>query len=186
MSRPSPNSRDVRLAARALDVWLDARGFGLGTRQTPDSSTPSSKVLISRASQLRSPGNGRVKKACIDCRKRKTKCNGRHPCSRCASLGITCVYADGRREIIDSRLKKLEKQVQAYDQLLKEIQPRLDSQNRDLIARTQAQVRCQPSFLIVTLYSKAEKIVFGSRSRSCASRTCDHWSYPRARLLHGY
>ncbi|OJJ51879.1 hypothetical protein ASPSYDRAFT_63100 [Aspergillus sydowii CBS 593.65] len=110
-----------------------------GPRLTADPSTPSSKVPIPRASQFRSPGNGRVRKACIDCRKHKTKCNGHHPCSRCASLGITCVYADGRREIIDSRLEKLEKQVQAYDRLLKEFQPRLDNQDRDLIAETPAQ-----------------------------------------------
>ncbi|KAL4780319.1 fungal-specific transcription factor domain-containing protein [Aspergillus varians] len=111
-----------------------------GLRLSPsEPSTPGSKVAIPRAPQLRSYGNRRVKRACIECREQKTKCNGQNPCSRCTSLGISCVYVDGKREVTEKRLQDLEKQVQVYDRLLKELQPRVDSQDKDLISRTRAQ-----------------------------------------------
>lgn len=56
-------------------------------------------------------------------------------------MGIQCVYVDGKREVTEKRLQDLERQVQAYDRLLKELQPRVDSQDKDLISRTRAQVR---------------------------------------------
>ncbi|KAL2819297.1 fungal-specific transcription factor domain-containing protein [Aspergillus cavernicola] len=113
---------------------------GPGLRLTPpESSTPGSKVAIPRISQLRSYGNRRVKRACIECREQKTKCNGQNPCSRCISLRIACLFVDGKKETTEKRLLELEQQVQAYDRLLKEIQPRLDSQDKELIARTRAQ-----------------------------------------------
>ncbi|KAL3490714.1 fungal-specific transcription factor domain-containing protein [Aspergillus germanicus] len=102
-------------------------------------STPGSKVAIPRISQLRSFGNRRVKRACIECREQKTKCNGHNPCGRCTSMGMECVYVDGKREAMEKRLQDLEKQVQAYDRLLTEIQPRVDSQDKELISRTRAQ-----------------------------------------------
>lgn len=55
-------------------------------------------------------------------------------------MGIQCVYVDGKREVTEKRLQDLERQVQAYDRLLKELQPRVDSQDKDLISRTRAQV----------------------------------------------
>ncbi|KAL4899372.1 hypothetical protein BDW74DRAFT_115921 [Aspergillus multicolor] len=102
-------------------------------------STSGSKIAIPRVSQLRTFGNRRVRRACLECRKQKTKCNGETPCSRCTSLSIECNYMDGKREVIEKRLQDLEKQVQAYDRLLQEIQPRVDSQDKDLIARTRSQ-----------------------------------------------
>jgi hypothetical protein len=41
-----------------------------------------------------------------------------------------------------NRLQVLEEQVQAYNRLLKELQPRANSHDRDLIAKTRAQVSC--------------------------------------------
>ncbi|KAL4959560.1 transcription factor domain-containing protein [Aspergillus stella-maris] len=102
-------------------------------------STPGHKIAIPRVSQLQAYGNRRVKRACIECREQKTKCNGHHPCGRCTSMGIECVYVDGKREVTEKRLQELEKQVQAYDRLLQEIQPRLDSQDKDIISKTRAQ-----------------------------------------------
>jgi uncharacterized coiled-coil protein SlyX len=58
-------------------------------------------------------------------------------------MGMECVYVDGKREAMEKRLQDLEKQVQAYDRLLTEIQPRVDSQDKELISRTRAQVRTQ-------------------------------------------
>ncbi|KAL4801199.1 fungal-specific transcription factor domain-containing protein [Aspergillus unguis] len=103
-------------------------------------STPGSKIAIPRVSQLRSSyGNRRVRRACMECREQKTKCNGQNPCGRCTSMGIVCVYVDGKREVTEKRLQDLERQVQAYDRLLQEIQPRMDAQDRDLISKTRAQ-----------------------------------------------
>jgi hypothetical protein len=47
----------------------------------------------------------------------------------------------GKREALKKRVQNLEKKVEAYDRLLTEIQPRLDSQDKELIRRTRAQVR---------------------------------------------
>ncbi|KAL5050901.1 hypothetical protein BDW71DRAFT_171848 [Aspergillus fruticulosus] len=102
-------------------------------------STPGSKIAIPRASQPRLYGNRRVRRACLECRKQKTKCNGQAPCSRCVGFGIECTYMDGKREVTEKRLQDLEKQVQAYDRLLQEIQPRVDSKDRELISKTRAQ-----------------------------------------------
>ncbi|KAI9372207.1 fungal-specific transcription factor domain-containing protein [Aspergillus egyptiacus] len=111
-----------------------------GLPLTPsEPSTPISKVAIPRLSQARAYGNRRVKKACIECREQKTKCNGQNPCSRCITFGISCVYVGGKRERTENRIQELEKQVQAYDRLLKELQPRLDSEDKELIAKTRAQ-----------------------------------------------
>lgn len=98
------------------------------------------KIAISRVSGNRSYGNRRVKRACVECRQQKAKCNGHQPCSRCTALGTSCAYVTGKRETMEKRLQDLEEQVQAYNRLLKEIQPRADSHDRDLIARTTAQV----------------------------------------------
>jgi hypothetical protein len=116
-----------------------------GLRLNPSECSMSAsrpKIAIPRVSQLQSYGNRRVKRACVECRQQKAKCNGHQPCNRCTKLGSFCAYAKGKRETIEKRLQELEKQVQAYNWLLKEIQPRADSQDRDLIARTRAQVRC--------------------------------------------
>lgn len=99
-----------------------------------------SKIAIPRVSQLRAYGNRRVKRACIDCREQKTKCNGHHPCSRCVGLGIACVFVEGKKETAEKRLQELEGQVQAYDRLLNELQSRMDTQDQALIAKTRAQV----------------------------------------------
>ncbi|OJJ05830.1 hypothetical protein ASPVEDRAFT_87166 [Aspergillus versicolor CBS 583.65] len=111
-----------------------------GMPLTPsEPSPPTSKIAIPRVSQLRSYGNQRVKRACIECREQKTKCNGQNPCGRCTSMDLQCVYVDGKREVTEKRLHDLERQVQAYDRLLKELQPRVDSQDKGLISRTRAQ-----------------------------------------------
>ncbi|PYI12598.1 hypothetical protein BO78DRAFT_465738 [Aspergillus sclerotiicarbonarius CBS 121057] len=35
--------------------------------------------------------------ACLACRARKIRCDGRHPCSRCSHKGLSCVYRPSRR-----------------------------------------------------------------------------------------
>ncbi|OMP86252.1 putative transcriptional regulatory protein [Diplodia seriata] len=41
----------------------------------------------------------RTPKACVECRSRKIKCNGKRPtCEHCEQCQIICVYAEGKRE----------------------------------------------------------------------------------------
>ncbi|KAL2871707.1 transcription factor domain-containing protein [Aspergillus lucknowensis] len=126
---------------RAVSESSEQQSDSSPRMMVPDSASamPSPKIRIPRLSRARPYGNRRVKRACIDCREQKTKCNGQHPCSRCTSLDIDCVYVDGKRETMEKRMQDLEKQVQNYDRLLKEIHPRVDSQDKELIRRTLAQ-----------------------------------------------
>ena len=43
--------------------------------------------------QQRSKRNRYISIACNECKRRKIKCNGEHPCQRCGNLGLECVYA---------------------------------------------------------------------------------------------
>lgn len=37
--------------------------------------------------------------ACLECKKRKQKCDGQEPCGRCANLNVKCIYGtDGRKD----------------------------------------------------------------------------------------
>lgn len=137
VSFPGPSSSNQRSDPSSALKPIDA-----AVSSTPNEpSTSGSKIAIPRNSQTQSYGNRRVKRACIDCRDQKTKCNGQNPCRRCTTFGIPCVYVDGKREVTEKRLQDLERQVQVYDRLLQEIQPRVDSQDRDLISKTRAQVQ---------------------------------------------
>jgi hypothetical protein len=66
------------------------------------------------------PRRKRVKivSACGECRRKKTKCNGEHPCRNCEKSGVACIYPmaqnDDKRpskqalEAIEERLKTIE------------------------------------------------------------------------------
>ena len=41
----------------------------------------------------RSKRNRYISIACNECKRRKIKCNGEHPCQRCGNLQLECVYA---------------------------------------------------------------------------------------------
>lgn len=61
------------------------------------------KVAIPRipetASSRDGRSNGRVSRACRNCRAQKAKCSGHHPtCQRCQAVGIQCSYSDRKRE----------------------------------------------------------------------------------------
>uniref|UniRef100_A0A060SXM9 ARAD1A14124p n=1 Tax=Blastobotrys adeninivorans TaxID=409370 RepID=A0A060SXM9_BLAAD len=48
-----------------------------------------------------------VRSACIQCRSRKIKCNGKQPCHNCLERQEQCEYVKSRRGLIKSRRKKL-------------------------------------------------------------------------------
>lgn len=57
------------------------------------------KVAIPRLDLPLASNNGRVSRACHNCRKQKNKCSGHRPsCLRCQEANVLCVYVDGKRE----------------------------------------------------------------------------------------
>ena len=57
------------------------------------------KVAIPRLEPPLANSNGRVSRACHNCRKQKNKCSGHRPsCIRCQEANVLCVYVDGKRE----------------------------------------------------------------------------------------
>lgn len=57
------------------------------------------KVAIPRLDLPLASNNGRVSRACHNCRKQKNKCSGHRPsCLRCQESNVLCVYVDGKRE----------------------------------------------------------------------------------------
>ncbi|KAG8672979.1 hypothetical protein FPOAC2_06401 [Fusarium poae] len=50
--------------------------------------------------------NGIIKSACLECRKRKSKCNGLKPtCANCAKWGVECIYDS---DVRDAKLRNLQ------------------------------------------------------------------------------
>ncbi|PYI26262.1 hypothetical protein BP00DRAFT_382222 [Aspergillus indologenus CBS 114.80] len=73
--------------------------------------------------------SGRVSRACENCREQKAKCSGHRPtCQRCQEAGIRCSYGDRKREKVAKQLNDLTSQVKAYEDLLRELSPKLDSE----------------------------------------------------------
>ncbi len=58
------------------------------------------KVPIPRTTrQINYTSNGRVGRACENCREQKAKCSGHRPsCHRCQDAGVPCSYGDRKRE----------------------------------------------------------------------------------------
>ncbi|PYH48998.1 putative C6 transcription factor [Aspergillus saccharolyticus JOP 1030-1] len=64
----------------------------------------------------------RTARACVACRARKTKCDGRKPvCRQCSRLDLDCNYAGSKRERQQLELNSVRSRVTAYESLLREI-----------------------------------------------------------------
>jgi hypothetical protein len=126
---------------------------------TSSASPDPSKVAIPRIahSMHRMTSGRRASKACTACKEQKSKCSGSQPCDRCAGAGIDCLYGERKRDRLERwrsqlerpgalkltvlrRLRELESQLQDYDALLRQLQPRVDFQDRHLITATIARV----------------------------------------------
>ncbi|KAK6459163.1 fungal-specific transcription factor domain-containing protein [Scheffersomyces xylosifermentans] len=68
---------------------------------------------------IKAPGTAteRVAQACDRCRAKKTKCDGRNPCSGCSAVGLECIVSDklsrrafpkGYTETLEERIRQLE------------------------------------------------------------------------------
>ena len=57
-------------------------------------------VGISNSESAQNPTERRrsiVTKACVECRRRKTKCVGTQPCTGCLACNVECVFPEFRR-----------------------------------------------------------------------------------------
>ncbi|KAK9607384.1 hypothetical protein V6Z93_000931 [Aspergillus fumigatus] len=95
-----------------------------------------SKVAIPRIACAQS-GNAalRAKRACLGCRQKKAKCDGRQPCHRCVLFDAVCEYAEGKEDRIKRRVLELEEQIDVYDQLLRRLRFKVDVHDREVIDR---------------------------------------------------
>ncbi|KAL0937397.1 fungal specific transcription factor domain-containing protein [Colletotrichum truncatum] len=64
----------------------------------PVSVPPASPVGNTATTKPRSTRGKYISKACYECRKRKSKCNGRSPCLRCARQSLTCTYPVSKKQ----------------------------------------------------------------------------------------
>jgi hypothetical protein len=64
-------------------------------------SPTNSKVAIPRIARSQSRNaTRRAKRACLECRHRKTKCDGHQPCHQCDLFDVACEYAEGKQDRI--------------------------------------------------------------------------------------
>ncbi|PKX88215.1 Zn(II)2Cys6 transcription factor domain-containing protein [Aspergillus novofumigatus IBT 16806] len=87
-------------------------------------SPTNSKVAIPRIVRPQ-PRNAirRAKRACLECRHRKTRCDGYQPCHQCDFFNVACEYAEGKQERAKRRVVELEEQIG------------VDAQDREMIDR---------------------------------------------------
>ncbi|CAI7670619.1 unnamed protein product, partial [Penicillium manginii] len=97
-----------------------------------------SKVAIPRSVYTgKYTASSRVGRACENCRKQKTKCSGHRPtCQRCQDVHIWCFYGDRKREKMLKEVKDLTAQVHIYEDLLRELNPHLDSSSAQRVDET--------------------------------------------------
>ncbi|KAL4820614.1 hypothetical protein BDW67DRAFT_152765 [Aspergillus spinulosporus] len=79
-------------------------------------------------------GHTRIPRACANCQKKKTKCDGRKPtCGFCLRSGAACTYTRSKRESQQLQVQSLEKRLAAYESVLREIVSRSDHDHRQSI-----------------------------------------------------
>lgn len=87
---------------------------------TPKVKSKSRKLgLTTNTKTIKAPGSAseRVAQACDRCRAKKTKCDGKNPCSSCSNVGLECIVLDklsrrafpkGYTETLEIRIRQLE------------------------------------------------------------------------------
>ncbi|RMZ85474.1 hypothetical protein DV737_g768, partial [Chaetothyriales sp. CBS 132003] len=113
-------------------------------RPASDEAQKAAKVAIPRlkrsaesateAGGARTGGRHRVNHACEPCRHRKTKCSGERPeCRHCQDFGISCYYADGKRDRVKKQFGALTEKVGDYEKLLADLATRVSEADALLI-----------------------------------------------------
>jgi hypothetical protein len=105
-----------------------------------DSSTAQHPNSTTTLPPIRKPRGKYVTRACVECRARKLRCTGEHPCQRCIQRGNHCVFSSDRalQEAVRTARHEmapgstngtpsLEARVQKLEQSLLALTERLDS-----------------------------------------------------------
>ena len=77
----------------------------------------------------------RVTRACDECRRKKIKCDGKHPCSHCQIYSYDCTYdqpSNRRRNPAPQYVEALEVKLQRAEAILKSVYPHVDLEDPDL------------------------------------------------------
>lgn len=108
------------------------------TTPLPPHLRPAPKVAIPRATSSDSTPHRRRRspRACEPCRQQKIKCEGNRPvCRQCVENQITCQYLDVKRVREQKLLRVLQRKVDRYEDLLKELEPEVDTGSAKKIRR---------------------------------------------------
>ncbi|KAL4910819.1 hypothetical protein BDW74DRAFT_2992 [Aspergillus multicolor] len=120
----------------------------------PSPTASEAKVLIPRSNASdRVLGHARIPRACANCQKKKTKCDGRKPtCGLCLRSGTLCAYTKSKRENQQLQVQSLEQRVLAYESLLREIVSQSPQDNRQSIHDAiQSRFQASPEFFSTLL-----------------------------------
>lgn len=91
---PSPSSESGPFDIHTEDLGDPRRASRVAGEQAVNVKVPIPRLDLPVAAP-----NGRVSRACHNCRKQKNKCSGHRPsCLRCQETNVLCVYVDGKRE----------------------------------------------------------------------------------------
>lgn len=55
----------------------------------------------------------RVRKACLPCRERKRKCDGKSPCGMCVAYGYECQYTEEKEQLVRSKIQRVPNKIRA-------------------------------------------------------------------------
>lgn len=88
----------------ALSMFIDSQvaNTAVGSRANPGGSSGASNLTTGSSPKWppRKEKKRRVSTACMECRRRKSKCDGKSPCSGCQTKGLSCtmLFDDKRRK----------------------------------------------------------------------------------------
>ncbi|KAJ5214893.1 hypothetical protein N7468_010572, partial [Penicillium chermesinum] len=119
-----------------LDHPLGPGPAGIPNEPTEDQFS-NAKVPIPRSANPNVwTSSGRTSRACENCREQKAKCSGHRPvCTRCKDSGLQCIYSYRKREKMVKQVEDLTAQVHSYENVLREIYPKLDTLSGQFVDR---------------------------------------------------
>lgn len=82
-----------------------------------------SRIAIPRLQSVaKLPAPIRITRACVQCQRKKTRCDGRKPrCGFCMRSGAACTHSKSKRENQELQVRSLGQRIRAYESVLQEI-----------------------------------------------------------------
>ncbi|CEN61698.1 hypothetical protein ASPCAL08348 [Aspergillus calidoustus] len=117
------------------------------TSPTSPATSDANKVPIPRIPVPETPRTQpRTVRACAQCQKKKTKCDGAKPkCRFCERSGAICTYTKSKRESQQLQFQSFEQRINAYESLLQEIISQNNTQDSRLSIQDAIRRRFQAS-----------------------------------------